>query len=664
MERTIVALYQHQKCSMLHSHRRFGIVLSFILFVSCTHNNPELPGELQSPNNTVIPAKTEIQTEDVAVSQPRAAQHFRHFYSLLRSGKLSTDMTQWDDDARKEYLSYLPPEYHERFLDAYSKLHEAKNTYWKTRIELFEVLHPILLSLFKEEIEQISKQHGQRFAEIRGSRNPIEQMSQMLTDEEQHFEQQKAVFTGNYRAAAEKSMRDDAGDRLHGTRNEFCVPLDCFDPDKRSEYRNALTEEMIYRYGNATEALLKQAETHQQQTAVFRQRVGKETLTLEDLPNIRGPLAFLNRYFNASIPLNDEQKLRLLNDEPVFYSMRLGGRGFPSDEPRYIVQEYLKEARDAEREPWKIDATPELSKLGIEQADVDLWDGSLSLHPLIRAIAERCEGINTARLQTDINNASLMLEFGLQGEPGKTLTNTSPALMAVINGKKEIAFSTRRLSQAEMDAANKLQVELVQIPFAKDAFVFLQNRHNPVRNLTLEQYQGIFSGRYLAEQPDQIYLRGPGGYNMTNLYQSWKDVGGFGGTITPFIRNVESGSEELMQTLVMKGIEVHKDFKPQRFDSMSVIFEELETSPTGIAYSIYHYDRYMMFNPSTRVMAVDGVFPNAETIASGEYPLVYEAVLVHRKNPGQKVENFVRWLLSNEGQRLVRSVGYVPMIEL
>ena len=69
----------------------------------------------------------------------------------------------------------------------------------------------------------------------------------------------------------------------------------------------------------------------------------------------------------------------------------------------------------------------------------------------------------------------------------------------------------------------------------------------------------------------------------------------------------------------------------------------------------------MVFNPNTRVMAVNGVLPSAETIASGKYPLVYECVLVHRKNPGEKVERFIQWLLSDEGQRLVRSVGYVPI---
>jgi phosphate transport system substrate-binding protein len=213
---------------------------------------------------------------------------------------------------------------------------------------------------------------------------------------------------------------------------------------------------------------------------------------------------------------------------------------------------------------------------------------------------------------------------------------------------------------AETMNLSALEEDIVYVPFAKDAFIFLQHRHNPVRSLTLEQYQGIFSGRYMKEHSTAV--RGAAdGFNMTNLYQSWKDVGGFGGAIKPFIRNVESGSEELMQTLVMKDIEIHARFRPQRLNSMGMIFEELESSPTGIAYSIYHYDRYMVFNPNTRVMAVNGVFPNAETIASGEYPLVYDVVLVHRKEPGERVERFVEWLLSEEGQALVRSVGYVPI---
>jgi phosphate transport system substrate-binding protein len=326
----------------------------------------------------------------------------------------------------------------------------------------------------------------------------------------------------------------------------------------------------------------------------------------------------------------------------------------PDYYPQFAEIEFLKEARNAEREPWKIDATPELVKLGINQAEVNRWDGSTSLHPVIHAIAKRCEGVDAAALQTTINY-DYRFGFAMNTvRTGKTLSNTHPALLLVIQGKKDVTFSTRRLSQKELDAAEKAGVELVQIPFAKDAFVFLQNRQNPLRNLTLEQYQDIFSGKFLKERQEMWGV---------HKFQTWKDVGGFGGDIVPFTRDEDSGSEELMQALVMQGVPISRQLSWKMLDSMSAVYPELARDPGAIAYTVYHYDRYMVFCPYTRVMGVNGIFPNAETIASGKYPLVYECVLVHRKDPGEKVERFVQWLLSDEGQRLVRSVGYVPMNE-
>ena len=554
----------------------------------------------------------------------------------LYDGELSTDPAQWDDEIRKEFFANMPPEYHQRYLDTYTKLREATHAYWRTRAELFRVIHLV----FDKHAEELQKQGEYKYT---------------LTSYGNEAAKQSQEYTARY---------------LYRTWGEFLQYPEWRDPDKQTEYWKTLAEETLFLYSKTTEELLKMTEVQKQQADELRQRI--DTMALEDLPRwLSHPNFFLNTSgFSARIalPLTDEQKLRILNDEPLFRTKLVSHYG--SEVLRFQSHEFLKESRDAEREPWKIDATPELAKLGITQAEVDRWDGSLSLHPLIRTIAEWCEGIDTTHLQTNISRTSMMIGFMPMGEPGKTLSNTHPALMAVINGEKNITFSARRIAQAEIDAlasqneqkwrqlpllptgvevhlkpdalrtaAEAIKDELVEVPFAKDAFIFLQNRFNPARDLTLEQYQSIFSGKST----------------------SWKDVGGFGGDIVPFIRNVESGSEELMQTLVMKDIPVHENFKPQRLNSMSVVFDELTNIPLSIAYSIYHYDRYMVFNPNTRVMAVNGMLPNAETIASGEYPLVYECVLVHRKNPGERVERFVQWLLSDEGQRLVRSVGYVPI---
>ena len=558
------------------------------------------------------------------------------FGERVQVGLISTDPVQWDAETRKEFFGNMPPEYHQQYLDAYAKLREANGEYWRTRAELFGVLHP----LFKEETKDIEKDIPDATPEtIEKEREKALAKNDPFALAEfeyglKQYQGLKALAKGDYSVSAEH--RRDVYDAIYLYTNwyEFHQYPEWHDPEKQTEYWKALGEDNFFLYPIVIESFRQKTEKHKKQTEEFRQRI--DAMTVEDLPE--GELWGINGFqfclFTDTVPLNDEQKLRVINDESLFTCTAMNWPFTSSFAPTFAANEFLEEARNAEREAWKIDATPELSKLAIDQAEVARWDGSLSLHPFIRSIAERCEGINIESLQTTIDHGSMVAV-----RASITLSNTHPAILALLRGEKDVVFSARRLSRMEQDSAKIMDVELVTIPFAKDAFVFLQNRHNPVRDLTLKQYQGVFSGKY----------------------RHWKDVGGFGGDIKPFIRNENSGSEELMQSLVMWNTPVHEDFKPKKLSGMSLVFEELENAPGGIAYSIYHYDRYMVFNAHTRVMAVDGVFPNAETIASGKYPLVYECVLLHRKNPGEKVERFVEWLLSEEGQRLVRSIGYVPI---
>ncbi len=65
----------------------------------------------------------------------------------------------------------------------------------------------------------------------------------------------------------------------------------------------------------------------------------------------------------------------------------------------------------------------------------------------------------------------------------------------------------------------------------------------------------------------------------------------------------------------------------------------------------------------TRDLHVDGVEPNAQTIAMREYPFVSEVFVVTRNgiasnSPAAKLR---AWLLSREGQSVVRESGYVPL---
>ena len=72
---------------------------------------------------------------------------------------------------------------------------------------------------------------------------------------------------------------------------------------------------------------------------------------------------------------------------------------------------------------------------------------------------------------------------------------------------------------------------LIIKPIGRDALVFMANQGNPVNSLTGRQVIDIYSG------------------NITN----WKTVGGSSQAIRAFQRPVDSGSQNLMEKLVMKG---------------------------------------------------------------------------------------------------------------
>ncbi len=284
-----------------------------------------------------------------------------------------------------------------------------------------------------------------------------------------------------------------------------------------------------------------------------------------------------------------------------------------------LLSEQLR-IRNGNRE---VDATPELAALGLTSQQLTRWDGSTSMRPLTFLVIQHlCD--------KDVVQAA---------KTTPPFNQTHGAIVNVITGTHDLAFSTRMPSDDELRLAKDEGVELVCTPIAKDAFVFIKDRSNPVRNLTQTQVRNIFSGRATE----------------------WKQVGGFGGTITPLMRNPNSGSEELMKQLVLENVISMRTFEPSIVPSMMGVFEQINWNQGAIGYTVLYYEQFIVENPFVTVLTIDGITPTPETIASGKYPYVYQCVLIHRKNPDVAVKNFVAWLLSDEGQSVVYESGYVPV---
>jgi phosphate transport system substrate-binding protein len=219
-------------------------------------------------------------------------------------------------------------------------------------------------------------------------------------------------------------------------------------------------------------------------------------------------------------------------------------------------------------------------------------------------------------------------------------TGTHSSYDYLIGGGPQLIFVAREPSEDELRLAEEKEVELDVREIARDAFVFIVNKENPTSNMTTEQIQSVYTGE-LTE---------------------WGDVGEFEGQIQPYQRDENSGSQELMKSLVMKDLQM-VDAPDMIAHGMIGPINSLDHDQVGLGFSVYFYVKYIAPVRNLKMIAVDGVYPTSETIADGTYPYatgVY-AVTLKSLDPQSNAAKLRDWLLTDAGQRCVAASGYVPL---
>ena len=164
------------------------------------------------------------------------------------------------------------------------------------------------------------------------------------------------------------------------------------------------------------------------------------------------------------------------------------------------------------------------------------------------------------------------------------------------------------------------------------------NDTNAVESLTLDQVRGIFSGA------------------ITN----WAQVGGEDRPIQPYQRNETSGSQVLMENMVMQGTSM-VDAPNMMLPSMMAPFDAISRDGDGIGYSVYYYATRILLNDEIRLIRIEEIEPSTSTIRSGEYPLVSEvyAVLPASAQVDDSSRLLLDWLATNAGRDTIEASGYV-----
>ena len=253
-------------------------------------------------------------------------------------------------------------------------------------------------------------------------------------------------------------------------------------------------------------------------------------------------------------------------------------------------------------------------------------DGAVALYPLYAAFAE------TVYPQDDYSPT-------VEGSAVRC-GNTIEAYRRLSTGKADVIFVAEP-SAEQRGEARDAGVDLRLFPVGREAFVFFVRADNPVSTLSLEQIRGIYAGKI----------------------RNWREVGGSDKPIRAYQRNANSGS----QTMFLKVMADKTPMRPpmERVQSgMGGVINRVadyRNESAAIGFSFRFFAVEMVANAKIKLLAIDGVYPDAESIRSGEYPLASEFYAITAGEPRPEAKALLDWVVSEEGQELVEKTGYVPL---
>jgi len=229
-------------------------------------------------------------------------------------------------------------------------------------------------------------------------------------------------------------------------------------------------------------------------------------------------------------------------------------------------------------------------------------------------------------------------------------SSTAPA--ALIEGTAQIGPMSRPMKAEEIDTFEKrFGHRPTEVKVAIDALAVYAHKDNPVKGMTMQQVDGVFSSTYRL-----------GGATIADW--SRLGVGDWSGrAISIYGRNSASGTYGFFKDAALGGGDFKSSVKEQ--PGSSAVVQGVASDLYGIGYSGLGYR-----TSGVRVVPLgteEGKYFEAsyENCLTGDYPIARFLLVYVNKKPGEPLDRltheFVKFVLSKEGQKIVAEYGFYPM---
>jgi len=232
--------------------------------------------------------------------------------------------------------------------------------------------------------------------------------------------------------------------------------------------------------------------------------------------------------------------------------------------------------------------------------------------------------------------AQASAEMYMKSHPGVNISisggGSGNGIKALIDGTADIGNASRFIKGKEVKLAGEKGVYPVPHRVAMDAIIPIVHNDNPVKNLTIEQLSLIYQGKI----------------------KNWKEVGGNDLKIVVVSRDTSSGTYEVWEKLVLHKAKVSP--RAQLQASNGAVVQVISKNKYAIGYIGLGY-----LNKSVKRVDVNGVEASMANALSGKYPVSRPLFMFTEGWPKGIVSDYINFVLSKDGQAIVKKEGYVPL---
>ena len=209
---------------------------------------------------------------------------------------------------------------------------------------------------------------------------------------------------------------------------------------------------------------------------------------------------------------------------------------------------------------------------------------------------------------------------------------SSNGIKAILDGTADIGNASRFIKSKEIELASTKGIYPVPHRIALDCIVPVVHSQNPAMDLTTAQLKDIYLGKI----------------------KNWNEVGGKDMKIVVISRDTSSGTFEVWEKLVMEKERVIPG--ALTVPSNGGLVQAVSVTPGAIGYIALGY-----LNQEIKALTVNTVPGTPETTRSGQYSISRPLFMFTNDWPKGRTADFLNYLLSTKGQKLVEAAGSIPV---